>query len=260
MGKIKTLFKRISSPKYNYDALRYAGNFVSNQPNLKEFNAIQEIPRVVYCCWTGNNEMSPDRARALDALIKTISIEVVVITPYNLPNYILPEYPLHKGYDYLSLIQKSDYLRCYLMHHYGGGYTDIKLFNRSWGPAFDLLDSSPDKWVVGYREIGKRGAALVEGNMGTDLKKHWHLLLGNCSFICRPRTPFTSEWYSELHRRMDFFYDDLVKNPGDAFGKNAGYPIPWAYIMGHIFHPLCLKYNNKMLYSSRLKFVPSSYR
>lgn len=260
MGQIKTFFKRISSAKYVYNESRYKDSFVATVPEQIDFKTESTVPRKIYCCWTGENEMSPDRLRAFEALKAKVGVEVVLVTPANLNSYILSDFPLHKGYQYLSLIQKSDYLRCYLMHHYGGGYTDIKVFSNSWESAFKKLENNPSKWAVGYREIGKRGVAKVDGVMGNDLKMHWHLLLGNCSFICRPYTPLTQEWYNELLKRMDFYYDDLVKHPGDAFGNNPGYAIPWAYIMGHIFHPLCLKYHKKLLYSRALKFVPKSYR
>lgn len=260
MGQLKTYIKRITSNKYIYDDSRYEKSFVSTRPKQCDFDSTREIPRKVYCCWTGDNEMSPDRAKAFKTLCKVIGVEVVLVTPKILSLFILPDYPLHKSFPYLSLVHKSDYLRCYLMHHHGGGYADIKFFGKSWTHAFNLLASNPEKWVLGYREIGKRGAALVENNMGVDLKKYWHLLLGNGSFICRPQNPFTQEWYNELHARLDYFHDKLVQYPGDAFGKNPGYPIPWTYIMGHIFHPLCLKYNDKLLYSNSLKFIPLSYR
>jgi len=260
MGYFKTLVKRSISPAYHYDESTYTNSFISNVPLQSIEVGKGEIDRKIYCCWTGENEMSADRFKAFEALKEKVKVEVVLVTPKNLNDFIHPNFPLHKGFPYLSLIQKSDYLRCYLMHHYGGGYTDIKVFNSSWEPAFKKLEKNSDKWAIGFREIGKRGVALVDDAVGDDLKKFWHLLLGNCSFICRPYTPLTHEWYAELLKRMDFYYEDLVKNPGDAFGSNPGYAIPWAYIMGHIFHPLCLKYHNRLLYSRKLKFVPKSYR
>lgn len=260
MGQIKIFFNRVTKAKYRYDESRYGDSFVSATSQSCQYDANKSVQRVIYCCWTGDNEMSPDRLRAFNALKKNVEIKVELVTSRNLPDFILPEHPLHKSYKYLSFVHKADYLRCYLMHHYGGGYTDIKVLNNSWKKPFELLDSSPKKWVVGYHEIGKRGVALVEGNMGDDLRKQWHILVGNCSFICRPYTPFTHEWYGELLKRMDFFYDDLANNPGNALGSNPGYPIPWDYILGQIFHPLCLKYNSRLLYSKKLKFKPISYR
>lgn len=80
----------------------------------------------IYCFWLNEEDMSDNRKVSLENLTNISECEVVLIDKYTLPNYILPEYPLHEGYEYLSEIQKSDYLRCYFMHHYGGGYSDIK--------------------------------------------------------------------------------------------------------------------------------------
>lgn len=65
-------------------------------------------------------------------LTKNSGVEVKLITPKNLNNYLLPDFPLHPAYDYLSLVHKSDYLRCYFMHFHGGGYSDIKPNYKNW--------------------------------------------------------------------------------------------------------------------------------
>lgn len=260
MGLLRAGFKRVISPKFVYNESRYSDSFIAKTPVNNEYHGGKGISRKIYCFWTGHNAMSAHRLNALELLQRTLKVEVVLVTPDKLNDFILNDFPLHKAYPYLSLVQKSDYLRSYFMHHFGGGYTDIKFFKHSWEPAFKKLETNPHKWLAGYREIGARAVAKVGGNVGNDLKKYWHILLGNGSFICRPYTPFTHEWYNELHKRMDYYHDDLFKNPGDAFGKNPGYPIPWANIMGYIFHPLCLKYHKRLLYSRKLKFVPKSYR
>ena len=73
--------------------------------------------------------MSDKRKKCLDSIKQNIGVKVILITPNNLDKYILKDYPLHKSYKYLSEVHKSDYLRTYFMHHYGGGYTDIKNTN-----------------------------------------------------------------------------------------------------------------------------------
>jgi hypothetical protein len=69
--------------------------------------------------------------------------EVKVITPVLLPFFILPDHPLHEGFEYLSGVHKSDYLRSYLMNFYGGGYSDIKHIQYDYLPYFkQLFDDS----------------------------------------------------------------------------------------------------------------------
>lgn len=66
----------------------------------------------------------------------------------------MPEAPLHKAFQYLSPVHKSDYLRAYFMHFYGGGYADIKHIHFNWFAYFEKLYNGPqDKYAIGYHEI-----------------------------------------------------------------------------------------------------------
>lgn len=260
MKKVKVFINKIKSRNYVYNEERYSESFVSNYPKSYIEKAQEKISRTVYVFWTGNNPMTPNRIKAFESITKNIGVPVNLVTPDNLNKFILPDYPLHEGYKYLSTNHKSDYLRCYFLHHFGGGYCDIKFIGKSWVKVFDKLDDNPIFLGAGYTEIGKRGVAKVDGNIGLDIRKLWHLLLGNGCIIFRPRTPFTTEWYTELHKRMDNYYEELSKNPGNIFGTNSGYPIPWTNLMGDIFHPLCLKYHEYLLHDNVMKFLPISYR
>ena len=44
------------------------------------------------------------------------------------------------------------------MHHYGGGYTDLKNTTKDWNTYFDNLKNS-NKWVNGYQEINGGSAS-----------------------------------------------------------------------------------------------------
>jgi hypothetical protein len=48
-------------------------------------------------------------------------------------------------------MHKNDFLKVYFMHHYGGGYTDVKHIHASWKPFFDQLYFS-NKYAIGYPE------------------------------------------------------------------------------------------------------------
>ncbi len=244
--------------KYRYEALRYNDTFLSfdsRSPSCMESKAEE----VVYCFWTGTNAMSDNRLKSIGILKSKLNVRFELITPDNLDSFIIEGFPLHKAFPYLSAVHKSDYLRCYFMHHYGGGYTDLKPARFSWASLFKKINSC-DKWMLGYGEIGKKGTANVPGLLGKDLKKYWYVLLGNCSYICKPGSPFTSEWYAELHRRLDAYFDDLKNNPGNIMGDNEGYPIPWTNILGDIFHPLCLKYHGNFIYCDKIRPLLKHYR
>ncbi|MEU5467039.1 hypothetical protein [Kocuria salsicia] len=49
-----------------------------------------------------------------------------LVTPENLSDWVLPQHPLHRAYENLSLVCRSNYLRASLTHHHGGGYCDLK--------------------------------------------------------------------------------------------------------------------------------------
>jgi len=243
---------------YSYNEDKYPDTFLSNSPKITETNLLP-FPHVIYVFWTGNNAMSENRLAGVNSLIEKSGVEVKVITTQNLDSFILTDYPLHPAYEYLSLVHKSDYLRCYFMHHYGGGYADIKKCTKSWISAFEQLQNS-DKWLLGYREIKSRALAKVDGQIGADMKRHFLFVIGNCAYIYRPYSPFTQDWYQELHKRMDNYEQALVQNPGNVMGNNEGYPIPWTNILGDIFHPLCLKYMDKLYFSNIIKPIFTNYR
>ena len=244
---------------YKYSPGKYNDTFLKN--NFAEnLNQKSKIERCIYCFWTGNNEMSENRKRGIKSLQERAGVLVKLITPDNLSGYILPEHPLHPQFKNLSLVHKSDYLRCYFMHHYGGGYSDIKQTTHSWIFAFDELEKRKDKYIISYPEKHYKDVAQLEGKLGKDLKRNYSILAGNCAYICRSYTLFTGEWYQELLNRMNKYAPDLQKNPGNIWGDNKGYPIPWTNILGDIYHPLCLKYNDKIIFTNKLRPITNDYR
>lgn len=246
------------STKYIYRSDRYEDTFLINNSPCNSFQPLP-VEEVVYCFWTGNNAMSEIRSNCFQTMLNTVGVPVKLITPQNLNEYILNDYPLHPAFENLSLVHKSDYLRCYFMHHYGGGYADIKRQDHSWSASFREFNSSA-AWVMGYREVGARVVAVIDGKLGKDLRRNWKVVVGNGSYICRPYSPFTTEWYNELHHRMDNYAQRLAANPGNVMGDNEGYPIPWTNILGDIFHPLCLKYHEHLSFSETIKPNFTAYR
>lgn len=243
---------------YKYDRQRYKDTLLFQDSEIEE-DLTQPLQRVIYCCWTGDNPMTSSRAKNIAKLGKRAGVEVKLITTENIDQYELADYPIHSAYKYLSCVHKSDYLRCYLMHHYGGGYADIKRYKNSWESSFDMLENS-NAYILGYPETDVRAVAFRRGVIGKDMAKHWRVLIGAGAFICRRRTKFTHEWYQEVHRRMDYYKDALKRTPGNIFGDNPGYPIPWLGIMGNLFHPFCLKFHDRLLQSKSIRPSMRKYR
>ena len=197
----------------------------------------------IFCFWTGQNMMSPQRLQCLHQLKQVSQCNIILVTPRILDKFILKEHPLHPSFNYLSETHKADYLRTYFMRFHGGGYSDIKKTTGSWVESFENIRKS-DKWKIGYKEING-GVAY------TPLRQHWMELLGNGAYICKPNTPFVIEWYNEMIKLMDKKYEELKKNPAkfpqDKKELNKGYPIEWNEMLGRIFHKILYKYKGKTL-------------
>lgn len=209
----------------------------------------------IYCFWFGE-QMSPDRKGCLTSMAKHAGVPVILVTEKNLKEYVLPNDPLHAGFEYLSATHKSDYLRSYFMYHYGGGYSDIKQCDHDWGPYFDQLEHS-DKQFMGYSERSPEDVAYDPA------KPNWSQLAGNGKYIFKQHNKFAQRWMKETNIKMDQVYHDLTQHPGHYHprairGGVAGepdlyqhsqYPLEWNELLGRIFHRLQLDYLDDFLLS-----------
>ena len=259
-GKIILPYFRYWFRTYKFNIKKYPNSYLSNEPSIKKID-LKKAPEIVYTLWTGNNKLTFNRKKGIESLQKIVGVKVILITTKNLNEFILKDFPIHRAYEYLSLNHRSDYLRCYLMLHYGGGYADIKIFDKSWKNAFEKLNESNDKWCLGYHERNIGSVAFTDGKLGVDLSENYLSLIGNGAYIFKPNNPISKECMKELNRRLDGFYESLKNNPAiDPFGQNANYPIPWNYLGGHILHPLELKYHEHIMYSDTVKQTKDDYR
>ena len=249
---------------YRYCPKRYGNCFINSKPSYSyNDKVLEKVDRVIYVFWTGDNDITPNCLQGIESLEEASGVKVQIITPQNLSEYIVDEDPLPEAYQYLSFVHRSDFLRGYFMYHHGGGYADIKTFYQSWLPAFDKLDAS-DAYVLGYPEVGWKGAkhdGMENMALAHDLGVYWSLLIGNGAFICRPHTRFVAEWYATSRRRLISYTELLRQHPAkDAFGTNEDYPLTWECLQGAIFHPMCLKYHDRLLKDKALMPSFKNYR
>jgi len=119
-------------------------------------------------------------------------------------------------------------------------------------------------YINGYKEISMGYSCVPRIHYDSNIhdydnideiihtKPGFYSLIGNCAYIVKPNTPFTTEWYNNLLYVMDQKYDILVENPArehrDKRGKNGSrYPFRWTELLGEIFHPLIYKYRNHVM-------------
>jgi len=197
----------------------------------------------IYCFWTGDNPLTENRIHNLNKLREISECNVLLVTKNDIPGYILPDHPLHEAYDYLSETHKADYLRTYFMHFHGGGYCDIKQTTGSWLECFREFENS-DYWICGYKEV-PWGVGYPPN------RDKWRELVGNGSYICKPRTGLTQEWYSSMLAFLDTKLDQLKENPAcnpyDCAENGSGYPIEWNEMLGRIFHKVLYNYKESVL-------------
>jgi len=210
--------------------------------------------------------MSDVRKASLETMVNS-GLDVNVVDQNSLYEYVREDL-VHPAYQFLNLAHRADYLRAFFMHHFGGGYCDVKAISESWLPALNALESTDHLLAVGYREVSRHGVAniyqssqMVSGGSVVKffdyvkwrwLQLNYRKLIGNGAFIFKPNTELTLSWWSELNKRLDFLLPSLERNPavypkergGSVYGgKLSCYPVPWTYILGDILHPLILKYH-----------------
>jgi hypothetical protein len=223
----------------------------------------------LFTFWTGENDMPEIRRKSLESM-RNSNCNVVLIDSVNIFSYIKKN-EIHPAYWNLNLAHRADYLRCYFMRHFGGGYCDIKAINHSWLPHFEELGRQDDLWAIGYQEIGRHGVAnlydsaclLQRGGFQRArawlewrwMQLHYKEMIGLGAFIFKPKNPLVDEWWEELNVRLDWLLPELRLHPakypkerlGHVYGGNVStYPVPWSFILGDILHPLILKYKKRI--------------
>jgi len=187
----------------------------------------------LFCTWT-RGEMNGNRLASLESIRRNAGLEVVLITNGNLDQWV-PH--LHPAFAFLSGNHRGDYLRAYLMHHYGGGHSDIKPCHFDWRPYAAVLQANPH-WAIGYTEVPR-------GTPVPDLEPVHRQLIGNGHYIFKPGTPLTREWWQNVCAKMDEKAEALAQFPAIAPREQPeGYPYPmaWAELGGCMFHPVNYKY------------------
>ncbi|RKP58455.1 glycosyltransferase [Pararobbsia silviterrae] len=220
---------------------------------LHEFDGFKS--RTIFCLWTGDEVMSPNRIQALWTIYNNTACPIAMINRHSVEDWIRQDHPLHPAYPYLSSVHKSDYLRCYLMHHYGGGYTDIKITSKKWWGFFEALEAS-DKPVLGYAEL-PHGIPHVQGELGDRIRGAHAELIGLCAFIFKRQSALTAEWLRQTEALLDRKFEALQRHPAChpldqtgvllPDGTPSPYPLRWAELLGEIFHPLVYAHRAALL-------------
>jgi hypothetical protein len=215
------------------------------------------VPLQLFSAWMGPGPMSSDREAALKVITMHCGVPLHFVSHFNLKSWIHDDYPLHKGFKYLSAVHQCDYLRCYLLHVYGGGYTDIKPSTYNWNGFFSMLQLT-EMVGAGYTEISSNSVARVGGVIEEEMKNNYQKLIGVCSLIVTPLSEFSRKWFNNINIILDNNMEELAinpaKHPQDHFGvsfengTSSKYPIAWTGLGGDILHPLIYENSQSFLH------------
>ena len=157
-------------------------------------------------------------------------------------------------FPYLSGNHKSDYMRAYLLHHYGGGYHDIKHRSIGWENEWtnDNWTQNNNVWIYGRQESYESAIGYPPGSK--HIQKQYNKLVTMGWVICRKQTEYTTDLLNLLNKVLDTHRAKLIMypaiNPGGYYSDTPfdsalpnGYPLRWLEMMGEFSHNLMLKYN-----------------
>ena len=231
------------------------------KPNFDNIEFINGVPKVVFVCWFGgykveNQKMSKNRFEAFKSLVEKIGVPVILITSNNY-SFFIKSHPIHKSFDLLSGNHKSDYIRAYLLHHYGGGYHDIKHREESWQDCWGDWLFDENIWIYGRRENNRR--AIGYPPSVKHICNHFDKLVTMGWVICKPNTKYISNLLTKIEDILDQKYPELVEHPGYnsagyyhenpfQMAEENNYPLRWLEIMGEISHPLMLEFTDHIKY------------
>ena len=220
------------------------------------------MPFVVWCYWEGP-PMTGNRRLSFEYLQAHIQVPICLITPDNLHHFIVEGHPLPRAFNQLSIVHRSDYIRAYLLHHYGGGWHDIKATEVSYEKVWEEFRNDAI-WIVGKREIAK-GAAKIYNADGDFVPDHYQKLIAVPSWVGRPQTSLSADLLSGIEAIIEQNADTLfmypAKHPREKRissrnpikrlftiikfkyqKRSIHYPLDWT-LFGNVFHPAILKYH-----------------
>lgn len=234
------------------------GVIIKSKKEYLEKIECSPVPKIVWCFWDGL-DMSVARKESLNVMAMNIGVPICLITDDNLYEFLLPDYPLHEAYKYLSSVHKSDYIRIYLLHLYGGCWHDVKQTEILFEPYWDIFKDE-SIFLIGKKEVKNGGANIID-NEGRWMRDFEADLVSCCYFIFRQNTIFSKELFDSLNSLLDKNLLQLIKNPPKNpydsrrektsrwflinLIKKKGYPIDYT-MFGNIFHPLVLKYKKNV--------------
>ena len=183
----------------------------------------------LWTCWTGTNEM-PAYLQMCFRIIQNFNadaFECVCVSPHNLASFL---FDMHPAYGNLSYVNKANYLRCMLLHQYGGVYLDMDTL--CFAPLRDVIQILLKNEIVGYDE------------------SPWGEIWGVSIMMNQKNTLYTREWKKALHAVLDAKQHSLAEYRRNHMHDLHKDSLQWAEIITDIVLPLSqtIKKDKKLAY------------
>jgi hypothetical protein len=216
--------------------------------------------KVLRCWWAG--DMSQNRFKCITSIYQNSNMDnIELITPLNYKEYEVEEHPIHPGFEYLSAVHQSDYMRIYVSYFHGGAWTDVKYCDDAWDKYFDRIEELDNVYAIGSREM----QITPDGrycNLSEDSPHSY--CIGMQQFIVKPKTPIFKTYLELAETKLDLVLEELKKYPGHVhpmmcsdnhihytpFPDNLRtykYPLKWLDISNH-FLDAQLPHLDKIIY------------
>lgn len=230
---------------------------------LAQLTYKNDVPFVVWAFWAGK-DMEGNRKLSFETLRNNIGVPVFLVRPENWRALELKVAPFHPALKYLSVVHQSDYIRIYLMHHYGGAWHDVKATEVNISACWDTF-KNPQIFMVGKPEVAN-GPAAVFNEEGKWMPDYYRELISVTSWIAKKQTPLSKNLFDAVNTLLDHHFETLKKHPARhpreralkgkkplsrfierlsnrISGRSSNYPLPWT-VFGNLFHPINLKYKD----------------
>lgn len=156
------------------------------RPTAGEWPTVDAQGRVfAWFCWTGDNALPEYLQLCIDTFARRAASSYCVRLVRASDVEEVLGGPPHPAYQSLSLVHKSDYLRCELLHRHGGLYCDVDTI--CWSDLHSAL----------HVELGTEGCAAVTADAN---------ILFECGLnvgLFRRGSYLTRCWRRALHARLD---------------------------------------------------------
>lgn len=169
--------------------------------------------KTLWVYWAGQS-MSQARAKAYDFLVKKNSTcEVKLVSEDNFKEYEVEHSLIPEEFFLLSSTHQSDYVRSYLMHHYGGIYSDIKPYDFNFASVLSQLYQDSNCWGIGYPYRKEELRSLKRFHGIDDIENGDQYLGGGC-FAYKSKTDFTQKWLELNDSLLKNNSTELINSPG----------------------------------------------